>query len=263
MKKFINNLNILVVVLVSTLFLVACNDDDNFKYDLPEQEAVSNVDVNFMQSAQSQCFADLSITSDADNTSVYYLIMAASASAPSSVDVFNNGDVLMFDTAGTQEITTSQLTLGVEYMLYSISVNNDGLRSETVFSQNYTHVSNYQINIDTSYSGDSYIGSSNLSTNTITLTPTTNPNEYLVDSCWGANFVADATGDPGYAGAFVYSGTLIINSDLTITIVGNDGWTLGGEGVYDPCTNAISYTLGQALFQNPFTVDVYLTPENL
>ena len=83
-------------------------------------------------------------------------------------------------------------------------------------------------------------------------------NEYDIDSAWGPDFVGWATGDPSYNGAFVYPARIIINSDLTISIVGS-GYASGGSGTYDSCGDIFSFTITQALFSSPFTVDVVLT----
>jgi hypothetical protein len=93
---------------------------------------------------------------------------------------------------------------------------------------------------------------------TTTLAATATANEYLIADAWGPFLVADLTGNPGFIGAFPYSGTLTINADYTVVIVGDAGWSTGGAGNYDPCTKTFTYNLTQALFANPFTVDVVL-----
>ncbi|MFY0630745.1 MAG: hypothetical protein JXR05_10210 [Flavobacteriaceae bacterium] len=93
---------------------------------------------------------------------------------------------------------------------------------------------------------------------TLTLVPGTT-NEYAIDSAWGPDFVGWATGDPSFNGSFPYPARIIINNDLTITIVGSAGYASGGTGTYDSCGDVFSYTLTQGLFSNPFTVDVVLT----
>lgn len=93
-----------------------------------------------------------------------------------------------------------------------------------------------------------------------TLTPVSGTtNQYTIDSAWGPDFVGWATGDPSFNGAFVYPGTIRINNDLTIDIIGGAGYASGGTGTYDSCGDVFTFTLTQALFSNPFTVDVVLT----
>lgn len=81
------------------------------------------------------------------------------------------------------------------------------------------------------------------------------------ESLWGPNFVAWATGDDGYAGSYVYSGTITLNSDNSITVSSEEAMMLGGQGRYNPCTGTFSYTLETSLFGEPnVMVDVVLTP---
>lgn len=84
-------------------------------------------------------------------------------------------------------------------------------------------------------------------------------NRYNIDSAWGPDFVGWATGNAGFNGAFVYPATIVINNDLTIDVIGAAGYATGGSGSYDSCGDIFTYTLTQALFTNPFTVDVTLT----
>ena len=260
MKQYLNKYVLVLIAIFSLISLESCNDDDSFKYDMPEQASVAQLQVS-IAGTSNQCYVDIAISSSNDKVTAYYMILSSSDEAPTSADIFDDGDSVYFDTAGTANIMTDQL-LPDTYVVYAVSVNRDGLRSEQVFSANYTQP-NYTISVDTTYSGASYIGTSLVSENTHTFTPTGNPNEYAVDSCWGSSFVADATGNPAYQGQFIYSGTLTINSDLSVTVVGNSAYATGGTGSYNPCTGEITYTLTQALFSNPFTVNVILTPDNL
>lgn len=82
---------------------------------------------------------------------------------------------------------------------------------------------------------------------------------YAVDSGWGPNFVAWATGSSAYAGAYIYPCELTVNADGTVDVTGQSYYT-GGSGTFDACTGVISVTLTQALFTSPFTVDVTFTP---
>ena len=85
-------------------------------------------------------------------------------------------------------------------------------------------------------------------------------NQWTVYSGWGPTFVSWATGNSAYDNLYIYSGTIVLNSDFTIDFIGNDAWATGGSGNFSPCTQEFSYTLSQGLFTTSFTVDVVLTP---
>ena len=120
-----------------------------------------------------------------------------------------------------------------------------------------------------SWTGNAFIGSSQINTFDMTLTETGTPGEYTISSAWGTNFVAEATGNPNFDGQFIYDGTFTRNPDNTISIVGfdtnffpgtvsNDAALNGNQ--FDPCNGTLSYTLAQGLFTGDFVVDVILTP---
>lgn len=251
-----------ICMVLIALAIVSCNDDDNFRYDMPEQAELASVDLSIAQSTETVCTVDMSLTTTTDDVSVYYLFAATQAESPTSSDVFDQGEMMYFGEASTQTITSPSLLQLSDYTLYAVTVNEDGLRSEQVFMANYSTPA-FDVNIDTDYSGESYIGTDLISEGTTTLTPTADSNVFLVDTCWGANFVADATGNAALQGQYLYSGTLTINADNSITIVGDEAWGPGGTGAYDPCSNMITYSLVQGLFSGDFTVDVTLTPNNL
>jgi hypothetical protein len=97
----------------------------------------------------------------------------------------------------------------------------------------------------------------------VTLTPVPGTtNQWTVTTGWGTTFVSWATGNSGYDGLYVYSGTITLNSDFTIDFDGDSSWATGGTGEFSPCTQVFTYTLSQALFTSPFTTDVVLTPIN-
>ncbi len=84
-------------------------------------------------------------------------------------------------------------------------------------------------------------------------------NQWTVATSWGPEFVAWATDDPGYSGAFLYSGTIILNDDFSVEFIGNDAWATGGTGSYTACDDQFTITLTQALFTTAFTVDIVMT----
>lgn len=260
MKKNINKL--VGSIFVLALLLTSCNDDDSFTYELPEQASVTQVTLSVAQSASSQCTADLTVGAT-DVATVYYLILPSAVEAPNSEDVFDDGAAVSFDEAGSATVTSTILTSGVNYTVYAVSVNKDGLRSEQVFTTGYAQPQ-FGVIVDTTYTSSITALGATRPSHTATLTPISG-NSYAIDSAWGPNFVAALTGNPAYQGQFLYAGTLTINSDFTVTIVASptSPWATGGTGTYNPCTNVISYTLTQALFTNPFTASVVLTPNNL
>lgn len=95
---------------------------------------------------------------------------------------------------------------------------------------------------------------------TVSLTPVEGAdNQWTVTASWGPEFVAWATGDSAFSGLYPYSGTIILNDDLTVEFVGDASWASGGTGNFSACTNEFSITLSQALFSNGFTVDIVMT----
>lgn len=247
---------------VLAFLVTSCNSDDSFTYELPELADVTQVTLSLTQSVSSQCTADITVSST-DVASIYYLVLPSSAAAPSSEDVFDDGTAVSFDEAGSATVTSSLLTAGTNYTVYAVSVNKDGLRSEQVFTASYAQPQ-YQIVVDTTYTSTVTALNGTRPSHTATLTPISG-NTYAIDSAWGPNLVATLTGNASLQGQYLYAGTLTINSDFTVTIVGSPSstWATGGSGTYNPCTNVITYVLTQALFTNPFTTTVVLTPNNL
>lgn len=262
MKKNINKL--VASLVVFALLLTSCNNDDSFTYELPEQADVAQVTLSAVLSTTSQCTAELTLATS-DIAEVYYIIQPSSDEAPDSQDVFDDGDVLSFDSSSSLTITTPTLLSGTSYTVYAVSVNKNGVRTEEVYTASYAQAT-YAINVDTTYTSSVTALGGARPSHTATLTPVPGAtNQYTIDSAWGPNLVAALTGNPAFEGQFPYAGTLTINSDYSVTVVGvsTSPWATGGVGEYDPCTNTITYELTQALFTNAFTVQVVLTPDNL
>ncbi|WP_179339676.1 hypothetical protein [Winogradskyella ludwigii] len=101
---------------------------------------------------------------------------------------------------------------------------------------------------------------------TVALTPTGVANQFSVTSTWGPEFVAEVAGQPALAGQYLYSATISINDDLTVSVVSTDS-TVGGDGsaetdgygTYDSCNDVFLITLTQGLFTTDFTVDLTMT----
>lgn len=87
------------------------------------------------------------------------------------------------------------------------------------------------------------------------------PTTYGLSSAWGPSFVATLAGQPGLAGQFLYASTLTLNSDGTVTIVGDAASRPGGTGTYDPCIDTFVLNLTQGVFNNDSNVTTTLTPQ--
>jgi hypothetical protein len=96
---------------------------------------------------------------------------------------------------------------------------------------------------------------------TVNFTPTANDNEFTLTTCWGPNYVAFLTGNPGFNGLFPYPGTLSVDpTSGVVTVVGGAAYGTGGTGSMDACSGVITVTLSQGVFVNPFTTTVVFTP---
>lgn len=85
-------------------------------------------------------------------------------------------------------------------------------------------------------------------------------NTYAVNSIWGPNFVAQATGNPSFSGQYVYPGTIVINCDNSVVVTAAAPNYLGGTGTYDPNSGIIEVEVGQGLFTEAFTVQCIFYP---
>jgi hypothetical protein len=95
----------------------------------------------------------------------------------------------------------------------------------------------------------------------VNFTPTANPNQFALTTCWGPNYVNFLTGGAAPLGSFPYPGTLTVNITTgVVTVVGGAGYARGGTGTMDPCSGVIRVTLSQGLFGSPFTTTVVFTP---
>ena len=85
-------------------------------------------------------------------------------------------------------------------------------------------------------------------------------NTFKVNSMWGVNFVAWATGDASYEGQFVYPATIVINCDNTVDVVTTGTQFLGGSGTFDPETGIIDVVITQGVFSSPFDTQCIFYP---
>tara|TARA_Y200000002_G_C22684797_1_gene665545 strand:- start:41 stop:853 length:813 start_codon:yes stop_codon:yes gene_type:complete len=76
-------------------------------------------------------------------------------------------------------------------------------------------------------------------------------NQWYLPTTWGYNAVSWLTGNPAYDGLYVFDAVITLNpADLTCTIEGTSGLTPGGDtGSYDPCANTFTFSsLNDELF---------------
>ncbi|MDD3004476.1 hypothetical protein [Flavobacterium sp.] len=85
-------------------------------------------------------------------------------------------------------------------------------------------------------------------------------NTFKVNSMWGPNFVAWATGSASYEGQFVYPANIVINCDNTVDVETTGTQFLGGSGTYDPETGIIDVVITQGVFTSPFDTQVIFYP---
>jgi len=208
---------------------------------------------------------EFNVSIDGDGKA-YYVAVESGNDAPSNQDVFDGAaDGLIesgsFDLTGAPvTVTISNLCNDASYDIYAVQMTSDNFLSPEPVKFSIT---TNTIDISGTYTANPFAFGEAATEYTATLAlidGTTN--QYTIDSAWGPGFVAWVTGDSDYEGSFIYSGILTINTDNTITIVGDDFYSIiGGAGDYDSsCINTFSYTLDQELF-SPFTVDVVLTQD--
>lgn len=151
---------------------------------------------------------------------------------------------LIFDVVLTS-VDAPGVTIGVDET--SVTRFRVSTPCPSVYSANY--------NVDVTALG------STAPSHSVALTPVAGTdNQFTVTSTWGPNFVGWATNNSGLNGQYLYSGTITVNDDLTVGVIGNDAWATGGTGSYDPCLDQFTITLTQGLFTTSFTVDIVMTP---
>lgn len=88
-------------------------------------------------------------------------------------------------------------------------------------------------------------------------------NTYSVTDLWGPDVVSVIAGNSSYYGQFPYPATITLDpGSLEVTITPSAGNQAAGStstGYYDSCSDVFVLTLEQAVFTDPFTVQVELT----
>lgn len=282
----------ILLFLSLSVFAISCNND--FDVEAKPLEVTVNVDVNTAASDESVCSYNFTLAADGDSK-IYYVVLPTSDPAPTSSEIWNGEYLNLFDedgdpieipvetvdllADGIANLSVSDLASGASYTVYAISVNksgsdlSDGVRSEEVFTATFT-VSTYasletatsDFATATSFTGASTLGSDSDFTPFTPTVTSVSSTQYTFNTFWGTQFIAEVFGNSAYTNLYNYGGTLTINPDLTVTIVGNTAasWdNQGGSGTYNPCDKTITYTLNHTLFTYtggvPAPVDVVVT----
>ncbi|WP_420574704.1 hypothetical protein [Kordia sp.] len=88
-------------------------------------------------------------------------------------------------------------------------------------------------------------------------------NQWEMDTAWGPNFIAWATGNAGFEDSLVYAAIAEVDNSGNVTITGNDDeddfgdFDLGGNGTFDRCGGVFTYSINGGFFGG-ITVDVVL-----
>lgn len=253
----------LLYISIVSLLVVSCdtNDEvtgyDSSRYDY-ETSPTTDFTIAVDDVSVTETAFDFLINAD-EAGQVYYMVTAASAAAPTNVQIHaaSNNVSVMPGTAARINIDGGSLLASADYKVYAVFKNVDNFISESVatFSQSLTGCPP----TGGVYNAQPNAFGSDLTPFTVTLTPTANANEYTLLTTWGPNLVFDLTGDRQYIGQFLYPSTLKINDDASVTVTGDGGFYTGGSGTYTVCDDIIQVTLTQGIFTNPFTVDVTFT----
>lgn len=249
--------------------LVSCDEDTNDF--VPELAPVTAVNITSTQSSDSQCGVDITFEVLAEST-IYYLILTSSADAPTSDDLFSDGDDLSFDGPDSSALSIPNLPEGLDLTVYAISVNEDGTRSAQVFTERYVQPS-YAIELKASYNGDTASSAIGLPPEvapgfTANVTPVDgSPNTFDIDTVWGPDFVSwlCVCGiNPGD-----YPGPVRIEIDpssfeITILSGGEPSgqgyvfdlpYSIIGSGTYNPCDQSISLDVADPdIFGLPYEI---------
>ncbi len=196
-------------------------------------------------------------TVDSEST-VYYMVQPEADEALTSDDVFDEGDAVSFETAGSKEVEFSGLEMGESYTLYAVTVNIDGIRTEAVTSTSFTMPSFTEV-VDSSLATTDYVGTVSYNGSPFVQYDVTLSNDgsyvFTAESLWG-DAIAGLTQVEDYIGMFQYPGTITLAEDFSLLVESEASYALGGEGTYDPCTGIFSYSLDTSLFDDPDTEEV-------
>ena len=269
MKKFLKS--ILVVFSIATL--VSCSEDDS-KFSVDPQSGwaqfTSAAQINVAFGTTDEVVIPVKLFSAVNpGVDVMYTIEDV---VGTSAGVVTSNPGMMTVASGTLQgdlvlgLATEGLTSTIEFDVVLTATSRDnvqvGLSDDSkpivrrvricpfTFTASYTGVPT--ANLAAPAVGPAF---------SVNFTPTANPNQFTLTTCWGPNYVAFLTGNPAFNGAFPYPGTLTV--DITtglVTVTGGAAYATGGTGSMDACSGVITVTLNQTLFGSPFTTTVVFTP---
>lgn len=258
------------VYMFSLLFIAAltsCNDDNELPKDYPDSGYLefSSSATNVLENVTSvEIPVSMPYGINTNGLEVTYTAELANGTAPNAALGTFTFMIPAGEKTGNIAFDVTESTGNYDVLFTLVSVNHPdyqiGLSDGSKIVQHTLTVCNVEVLNTYNGAAVASIGVDGPAFNpTLTLVPGTT-NQYTIDTAWGPDYVAGLTGNPGFNGMFVYSATITINDDYSVTVTGDDAWATGGTGTWDPCTNTITYTLTQGLFGNPFTTDVTLTP---
>ena len=270
MKK----LKVLALLLMSVAFVSCSESDGQLKYE--GENAVF-----FNQPTTTQKIILDGVSPDMVATIPFGFVTPASASSQVKLvfDAENSTAVQGVDFAIVNDMITVEAgSLGGEFEVKYFQdpavsegkVANFILESSAValavFKNNFavTMVLSCQVDLATfplTYDVEVYAFDEQADSHVQTFTVVTGQeNSFKVNSMWGVNFVAWATGSASYAGQFVYPATIVINCDNTVDVITTGTQFLGGSGTYDPATGVIDVVIAQGVFTAPFDTNCIFYP---
>lgn len=276
-KLFLKSVSLFAIVAM----LTSCDDDVAVRFDSKNGQSL----VGFNQSNfELPVYTEAEMPANYDNTVYFEVQSSVSADYDRTFTVvvneeFSTVDVLSYEISSTFTIPAGQFvgTIAVkgeyndlpsDFSSEVLVLDLTDVQDMDVFNEQKTRaiVSLYRSCVQEpakNYTGVVTDPSAGAPSFPVELVPVTGVfNTWTAANIWG-DFVAAATGNPSYAGAYPYPVQLKINCDNTVTVVGTNsqyGAAGGNTGTYVPSTKVLTLTVGQALFQDDFDVTARLTP---
>ena len=254
-----NNFKYLVTILVSLLFLTACEED----------LLVYEPDSSYAQLASGSA-ATMS-EGATDGKTIKVILGAGSNTTGATFDFNVTGDSSRFTVspsngkvefaAGSYEATITvtpvdnkisdgNADLTISLTGENIGVGGDGVELTSVAVTIIDDDCPITIDDTALWTAQYVYSSSGPPATEIALTKV-GDNQWYLPTTWGYNAVSWLTGNPAYDGLYVFEAVITLNpADLTCTIEGTSGLTPGGDtGSYDPCANKFTFaSLNDELF---------------
>jgi hypothetical protein len=275
--------------LLSVALFASCNND--FAVDTPQIAATESVNIVAVQKPVDNCSFltngleyDLSLIAASDVT-VYYSIALKSAAAPTSDALLASGTKVSLVANTEFAIATDNLPSNTAYVLYAISVNKDGVRSEEVYTKEYSTQTYNDANILAQIATEFTTATTNQSfkanpvfaandqaygTNVPAIVTKVSADTYSFNTIWGDFYKTLTNGNPSRP----YPATIKIKPDFTVEVTfdpliapygrtksSNAPNAIPTGGTYDPCTKTLELTINWGSPTNPlqFNPPVYVT----